>query len=272
MPTVSAADNPALVNDMIAQVMASVPEEAEAKPEVVVEVAPDDLVFDLPGGYVSPFGEVSREVEVRELTGRDEEAIAKASGLAKAISTILSRGVVRIGDAPPTETTLDGLLTGDRDYLLMRIFAATFGPSVISYRACQSCGTESEISVDVIKDVEVKRLDEPGDRYFIVPTRKGEAKVELPTGVTQKKILASTDKTVAELSTILLANTVSMIGSNPVLGPNDILDLSIKDRRKIAEEIAKRTPGPNLQEVRVQCPSCDADMEVAVSLTSLFQF
>lgn len=274
MPVLRAVDNPEMANDIIQQVMSSLPaEEAESVKVVNVEVPEDDTVFDLPGGYVSPLGEVSIEAEVRELTGRDEERIAKATTAAKAINAVLMCGVVRIGSSEPTEDIVDGLLTGDRDYLLMRVFAATFGSEITTERACVNCGTESKVTIDLIDDIEVKRLDDPQDRYFTVPLSKGRtAYCELPTGHTQKRILSAADKSVPELSTMLLANTVSRIDDAQVLGPGQVLDLPVRDRRKIADEIASRSPGPNLQEVKVACPGCEEEMEVAVSLTSLFRF
>ena len=275
MPTINAAQNPDLANDILAQVMSTLPDEAtETTPEVVAAVIDDDdLIFDLPGGYISPMGSVEVEAEVRELTGRDEERIAKATTAAKAINAILQSGTVRIGAEQPTEDLLDGMLTGDRDYLLMRIFAATFGSDVTTYRVCGSCGTESEVTVDLLTDVQVKRLATPQDRYFTVPISKGRtAYCELPTGQTQKRILSATDKSVPELSTMLLAATLTRIDDMDILGPGQVLDLPVRDRRKIADEIASRTPGPDLQGVKVACPSCEEEMEVAVSLTSLFQF
>lgn len=265
-----AADNPDLANDIIAQVLAEPNEPEEEAPSVEV-LTPPDLLLTLPGGYISPIGELSTEVEIRELVGRDEEAISKVKTVGAAMTTILKRGIVKVGGEATNDTVLDNMLAGDRDYVLLHIFAATFGSTITSDQTC-SCGAELSITVDVTQDVEVKKLDDPSDRHFTVELSRGSAVVELPTGHTQKALFAAGDKTFSELSTLLLANTVTEINGMPVLGPQQVLDLPVRDRRKIAEEIAKRNPGPRLQDIKKSCPDCGETLEVPVSLASLFQF
>jgi hypothetical protein len=58
--------------------MEAVTEKNEA-PEPAKIKSPLDITVNLPGGYISPSGEVYRTAEVRELTGKDEEAIVKAN-------------------------------------------------------------------------------------------------------------------------------------------------------------------------------------------------
>jgi hypothetical protein len=82
--TISAAANPALANNLINQAIAEKPEAIDVK-----VLPPLDNVVTLPGGYVSAAGEVVRTAEVRELTGRDEEIITKASSLNKVFPIIL---------------------------------------------------------------------------------------------------------------------------------------------------------------------------------------
>lgn len=266
----TAAENPDLANDIIAQVLAE-PESVEEDSSSVEVLAPPDLVLSLPGGYIAPSGELATEVEIKELVGRDEEAISKVKTIGAAMTAILKRGIVRVGESAPDDTVLDNMLAGDRDFVLLRIFAATFGNTVTSAQVC-TCGSELELTVDVTEDVEVRSLDAPGDRRFVVELSRGSAVVELPTGHTQKALFAAGDKTFSELSTLLLANTVTEINGMPVLGAQQVLDLSVRDRRKIADEIAKRNPGPRMQDIKKTCPDCGETLEVPVSLASLFQF
>ena len=119
--TISAANNPALANKMIKDALEK-PEQVEIR-----ITSPSDNVVTLPGGYINATGEVITEAEVRELNGRDEEEISKASSLGKVLLAILKRGTVRVGDEQVTEDLLDRLLSGDRDMLLLGIFKATFG-------------------------------------------------------------------------------------------------------------------------------------------------
>jgi len=270
MPTLNAATNPELANQIIDSVMsAPAPrEEAMDEPEIVL---PQDRTSDLPGGYVTALGEIVTEVEVRELNGRDEEIIAKSTSVIKTMQSVLERGVVRVGTEKATPALLDQLLSGDRDWLLVNIFAATFGKDLEVEPFCAACGERVSAVVDIL-EVPVHRLDSAYERNFTVDCKVGTVDVTLPTGKTQRAMMAVQDKSVAEMSTALLSDCVMKINGTPLFSPNLILELSIRDRRKISEEIVKRNPGPRLQDVTVPCPQCSVELEVPLSTAALFQF
>jgi hypothetical protein len=260
-------NDPDLLNSAIAQYVETDPSAQEE--DVSSFVPAQDRVVTLPGGLVLPDGEVIHDIEVRELNGRDEEAISKVRTLGKVLSLIVERGISRVGGRPTTETDLNSMLAGDRDYALLHIYSVTFGSEVTATRTCPSCRETVDVVVD-LDALPVRRLESPQDRYFTVQTSRGEARVELPTGITQKSLYENSEKSLAELSTILLSNTVTRIGNSPVLGARQVQDLSIRDRRVIAEEISKRNPGPETV-TKKNCPLCGEEMEVAISIASLFQ-
>jgi len=267
--SLNAASNPAMANNLIAQ--------ATAEPEKAIQPAaitpPLETLVTLPGGYVSAAGEVVKTAEVRELTGRDEEVITKASSLSKALPTILNRGVVSVGTEKATEEMLDKMLAGDRDALLVGIYKATFGPHATLICWCSGCNDSKEVEVSVDSDIKSKILADPvSDRRFTVFGKDKEFLVQLPTGYTQKEITANTDKTMAELQTILLEQTVLEIDGAPVISKSQIQNLGIMDRRKIGEELSKRAPGPQFDEVTIDCPDCGGKVVVPITLGALFQF
>lgn len=270
MPTVRAMDNPELAAQLIESVI-NAPEPEPVQEELDVE-PPSPTVFELPGGYVGPDGYTATEIEVRELDGRDEEAITRTRTAAAMTEQVLKRGLVRVGDVEPSDIVLNNLLSGDREFILIRIFAATFGREITTQRVCPKCSTEVVFAIDAIDDIPVVSLDSPSDRHFTIKCSRGEARVTLPTGVTQRLIQEAENKTIAELSTLLLANTVLRIGDTDVLSAADVLALPIKDRRLLADEIARRTPGPRLFETKSQCPNCEETVEVPLSMGALFQF
>lgn len=271
MPTLNAATNPELANQIIKSVM----ESPSPSPDVEVEAPdihiPNDRVTDLPGGHITGTGGIVTEVEVRELNGRDEEMIAKSSSPAKTLQTVLERGVVRVGEERATPALLDLLLSGDRDWLLINIFAATFGRDLDLTPYCPSCTTRVETSVDLLT-VDVRRLESAYDRNFTVDCSRGTVEATLPTGKTQRSMLAAQERSGAELSTLLLADCVMSINGTPLYSPGQVLDMPIRDRRKISEEIMTRIPGPRLQDMKVTCPQCSVELEVPLSTVSLFQF
>ena len=242
----------------------------EEPAQAVTTRAPSESEVTLPGGFIQPNGEVVLTAEVRELNGADEEAIAKAGTTGKALNALLQRGVIKLGSTEVKKDDLDLLLSGDRDALLLGIRKVTFGSEIDLFSKCVSCGDEDKVTVDLDKDVPVKHLgDEP--RTWDVETKKGTVRVTLPNGVTQRKLLENTDKTSAELTTLLLAGCVLSINGVPSVGAASALSLGMVDRSKITEEIIERNPGPRLGEVKKVCKACGEDMALPLSLLDLFR-
>ena len=192
--------------------------------------------------------------------------------LAKTLQMILQRGTVRIGDEKVTDAILDDLLSGDRDWLLLNIYAATFGRELTLTPFCTACDARVEASIDILSDIPIKEMDSPFDRRFEVECGVGKVKIEVPSGKTQRAMMAAGEKSGAELSTILLKGCIIEIKGMPILRDAQVLDLSIKDRRTIAQAILDRNPGPQLQDVKVDCPTCSSSLEVPLTMAALFQF
>jgi len=246
---------------------------AMEEPEQLIETrAPLGPEVKLPGGYIEPNGELVTTVEVRELNGVDEEAIAKASTTGKALNILLQRGLVKIGGRDATRDDLDKLLSGDRDAILIGIRRITFGETIDLRIQCPSCGVEQETSIDLNEDVPTKTMDDPiADRAWKVETKQGYVDIALPTGVTQRKLLENSDKTSAEINTLLLSGCVLSVNGKPSIGASTVLSLGMADRSKIVQEIIDRNPGPRLGEVSKTCKACGEGVALPLSLVDLFR-
>lgn len=266
--TISAANNPALANNIIQQALQE--ETPSYEPQIS---APSDTTVELPGGYITPTGEVIRTAEVRELTGKDEEAIAKTTSMGKALLTVLQRGTVKIGDIKADEKVLDDLLAGDRDALLLGIIKATFGLDIEIPSYCGGCQDIKTVSINLMTDIKTKILTNPiEDRLFTVEGKRGDILVQLPTGRVQKELINNADKTNAELNTLVLENTVLKIGDKNVISKAQVQNLGVVDRRKITEEINKRAAGPQFEDLTMSCPDCEGEVTVPINLGTLFRF
>lgn len=266
--TIRAADNAELANNLVQTALA----EKTPEKESANLTSPYPTLVTLPGGFVSSTGEVITTAEVRELTGRDEEAIVKAPNVGRALATILSRGVVSVGDIAADEKLLDNLLAGDRDALLLGIYRATFGDKVTLPGYELNTGNVHEVEIDIVKDIKVKVLADPiSDRRFTVKGRTNEYTVLLPTGVVQKEMISSQDKSVAELISVMLYNCVVEINGNPVVSIEQIRNLGLVDRRTLNEEITKRAPGPLFEDIKVANPDGDGEVVVPISLGAMFR-
>lgn len=266
--TISATENPDLVNQLASQLQ----QVDSAKPPV-----PDDLYelpetsVLLPGGLLTFEGELVRDAEVRELTGEDEEALAKQTSPGKVLLAILERGTVSIGGKRATRKMLDDLLTGDRDTLLLAIRRATFGDEVTMTARCSECGEFSDFEINLKDDIPVKSLDSAADRNFSVQCRAGLVEVCLPNGAVQRELMSSADKSLAEINTILLAGSVQSVNGFPSVGQPTVRRLGMRDRETITVELAERNPGPQMDDVSKACDKCGGDARLSLSLASLFR-
>lgn len=267
--TISAGANPDLANSLVDKALSET-----AKPvEPAKIISPFDNVVSLPSGYIRPDGKLITTVEVRELNGLDEEALSKVDTLSKLWSTVLSRGVVKIGDEQATEQILDNLLIGDREALILGVYKATFGNTATLEAYCQGCRELKTVSFDVTKDIKTKvLLDAAADRTFEIYGRKNKYLVTLPTGVAQKEMGNDPNRTEAELKTLLLENCVLEINEQPVISKLQIKGMGIADRTTVVDEIAKRTPGPQFENFEIDCPNCGGKVVVPVTLGTIFRY
>jgi hypothetical protein len=267
--TMAAAADPAKANALINQALAGDADETKA---VVKVKSPMDTLVTLPGGFIAN-GEVIKTVEVRELTGKDEEIISKATSVGRILNTILTRGTVKIGEELATEAMLNSMLAGDREAVLLGIHKVTFGNPVELTGYCGGCSEVKEVSVNFDEDIEMKFLEDPlANRVFKVQGRKDEYTVALPDGSVQKELQNNFDKTNAELSSLLLQGCVIEINGQVVYSKAQVQSMGLADRRKVSIEIAERNPGPIFKDVTTECPECGGEVVVPLNLGSLFQF
>jgi hypothetical protein len=251
----------ALVQDVLAQ-------DEPAKP---ITSAPIDPSVVLPGGYQTLRGIVT-DAEVRELTGEDEEAIARATTPGKLLDTILNRGTVSIGGTPADSATLDALLAGDRDALLVAIRRVTFGDEMVLNAHCQHCATDQEVTMSLGEDVPVTKLPESAPRLVEVDCKAGRIVIAPLAGVTQRKLLdAQLESNYAERTTILLRGCVNSINGLPVVDDLQVRRLVLRDRTKLVEEIGKLSFGPDMGAIVAPCVACEKEMKLPLSLVDIFR-
>lgn len=256
-----------------AQLLQQFAEKISEEPAAKIKTrAPSESEVDLPGGFIDLRDELHTKAEVRELTGADEEAVAKSGSSGKALNVLLARGLVKLGDKEATADDLDMLLSGDRDAILLGIRRVTFGQTSTLRVKCFSCQDEHETTIDLVEDVPVVKLKDPvGDRVWVMDTKQGQVTVALPNGITQKRLMENYDKTSAEINTLLLSGCIVSINGEQSVGAGTALSLGMADRTRVIDEIIKRNPGPRLGEVKKACKACGEDISLPLSLLDLFR-
>jgi hypothetical protein len=274
---VSPVDNPAVLGE-ITKALTDTVKQPEA------EMPPDTLVM-LPGGLIRG-SSVIKQVEVRELTGEHEEALARASraqnSVVHFINTLLECGTVRYGTEDPGRTSdfLKDTLVGDRDAIVMGIRRATYGEKIeLEGWQCPECGNASDLTIP-LSDIPIQELEHPDkDAVFDVPLRRGRiAEVRLANGADQSAVFAAADITGAERDTILLSKCLLAIrdkdGTRHITSGHAgalARNLSLPDRHAVLRQLTKRQPGPKFGELKFTHQDCGKEVELVLGLADLFR-
>ena len=236
---------------------------------------PPDTEIELPAGLITGDGRLLRTAEVRELTGEDEEYLARggnSSSLSRYFHSILTRAVLRIGNLEPDYAMLQGLLIGDRSTLLLGIRRATYGDDYEIELTCPKCDFEFGVAIELHKDVPIRVMENPMVREHTVELRHGVlAKVRFPNGADQEAALSDNRRTIPEQNTIILGRCVTEIDGRPIIGDETVRKMGLQDRATLMKFLADNQPGPQFGEVSVPCSSCGESSTVALSMEDLFR-
>jgi hypothetical protein len=152
-------------------------------------------IVHLPGGLVLDDGEVVDCAELRPLTGREEEWLARNPDVpsALAVTKLLSGCLLRLGNAAPPDDVARRLLVGDRDFLMLQLRAITLGDEFQPIVHCAECNQKMDISFKT-NDVPVERRPQTATLHTLVLSGRGRRKrtvrFRLPTGADQEAVLA----------------------------------------------------------------------------------
>lgn len=243
----------------------------------------DTITFDLEVGYKDKDGNVHKEVEIREVTGIDEENIAKPEirgNVGKIITTLISGVVVRIGDLTPKsvgsrakwEKIFRELPMGDRDKIMLESRKFSNGDEIELDMKCPSCRQKIKHIVEIESDIEHRELEV--DPYLIpfelpkgVRNREGElcktGNLRLPNGVDQEQLDAIARKNPGQANTTLLARTIVELDGFGKVGLTDLRNMSVRDRDYLIKLLNDSSYGPNFI-ISFPCPSCLEDVEAGV--------
>lgn len=240
---------------------------------------PEDTMVPLPGGYITQSGRLVREIEVRELTGEDEEALARFRSISSTalMGEILVRGIVSVGGEKVDKDAIGAMLCGDRDAAMLGVRRVTFG-STINFTdvVCPSCQKKFNINVG-LDEIPMRKLDDPLARTVTVPLRHGgDAVMRFPTHTDSLATLEDDTRTAPEQNTVVIARCLESFqgrGTASIAFEREAIarKLGSVDREHILDAIGDAQPGPQLQEVKTNCPVCNFEAPVVIDLVSIFR-
>lgn len=249
--------------------------QAIAGPVPLVPEAPDTEV-SLARGLFSN-GQYHTTAEVRELTGADEEQLAKLKTEMAVFSTVVALGTERIGPVELEGMTLGerkallgSLLIGDRSKLFIDVVRVTFGNKKVVTFDCMNCGSEQEADLLLSEDFPQSEGDVSAET-FSYTTRKGVAvEYRLATGADQDEVLEK-PLSMAEANTQMLSRCITRVNGDLVVNPLAFArGLGMLDRQNLLAELADKQPDIRMV-LDTQCAACGEEVPLSVGWGTLFR-
>jgi hypothetical protein len=251
--------------------------EAIAGPVPLIEDAPDPTVV-LPRGLFHS-GIWEREVRCRELTGIDEEALARAKTPYEYFNTVLALGAVSLGSfdltplsVPERQYYLNELLIGEREQVFLKIVQVSFGNKREINFKCQSCGTDQDVTLLLDNDFPPQEVENVEATTLDHTTSQGDViTYKAALGADQEAVMDKKGLTVAQQNTLMLSRCITKRNGELIPDPHGYaLGLPMRDRQKILELIVARQPQIDLN-ITTTCVACSASQTLGMGWGDFFR-
>lgn len=244
--------------------------------------AAPDLSIKLPRGIYDQSRRIFlTEGYVRELTGQDEEALAKLRTPAEWFDGVVALGIDRMGDIDFNQLSFEQaksltgtLLPGEDMMVYLKVVTATFGPDRDIKYLCQNarCGREIETSLHIPTDFPVSIPEGDYLPTYDFPTSRGKVTYRLVTSADEAELLARSTETTtsAEMTSAALVKSIIAVNGLPPQDPDGFVrSLSIRDRQALLEVIASRQPKIDMS-LSIECV-CGFHNRFLLALPELFR-
>jgi hypothetical protein len=241
--------------------------------------------LSLPIGYTDSEGRLHRDVTLRKMTGTEEAILADRRNQrngGKLVTDLLHSCLVKLGDLPQNgRSTVAGMYSADRNFLLLRLRSITFGAELDASYSCPSCSdtirvtedldelpvrtlTEGDAPDDIAIELEDGYLDKDGQVHTALILR-------LPTGADEEAVAPQMRQNASLGKNALLSRCLKSLGDIPrhrleALGPRILAELTMTDRRLIDRALNELAPGVDLVR-QMECPNCGHSFKASLDLT-----
>lgn len=239
---------------------------------------PAPNLFDLPRGRFNG-SKWETEVELRELTGADEEALARFNDPADFFDGVVVYGTARVGSVqltdlsfPERQSILAELLIGEREQLFINIARITYGNEKDLTHTCPACGNEAETTVLLSEDIPMPIMENPYTLTHTMVTSKGDTLTyRLAIGADQMAVIKRKSASAAEQSTLMISECVTKVNDKPVIDPVGMArSLSMGDRRRLLDHLVENQPSPDMT-LKMPCLSCGFELILPLSWGDIFR-
>jgi hypothetical protein len=171
----------------------------------VTDAAPESGIFSLVGGYVGDDGRVQNEVELRAMSGDEEDLLGSiAQDPVQKMNAVMARCVTRLGeitDKGQIHQAVSSMPSGTRTHLLLCLRIASHWKAekdiyTMNVRCpMDNCGKEGQYSISLL-DLELYEPEDPTKTSYMVELPYSEKKVHWRVmGSSQDAIMSQIAKT-----------------------------------------------------------------------------
>ena len=241
--------------------------------------------FLLPIGITDEDGTLQRRVVLRKMTGKEEAILADRRNQrngGKLVTELLHSCLVSIGTAPKNgQSTVEGMYSADRNFMLLKLRSLTFGPELPARYTCPVCSEVVQMTEDLdALPVRTLREDEsPND--LVVALEDGYVDkdgsvhtalvLRLPTGLDETLVAPQMRQNASLGKNALLSRCLQSLGDIPkhrleAIGPKILAELTMTDRRLIDRVVNEMAPGVEMVR-QVECVGCGHVFKATLDLT-----
>lgn len=238
-------------------------------------------VFTLPGGYRDEDGVIHTEFQIKEMTGVEEEAIAKAdikSNGGKVMRTLIERCCTRIGSLTKKKEggakwreIAQNLMVGDQDYIVLKIREQSIGEEIEVSHECTECKAKLD-TVMLVSELPIVPFQGDFEIPFELPrgykdkngTIHREGTLRLPIGVDREILDPVSKKNLGEANTLMLSRCVLSLGTAH-LSSELIRNLSVRDREFLFKLLKENMFGVDV-DTEITCTNCLHEFKVSLNM------
>lgn len=216
-----------------------------------------ETMVELPGGLAASDGRCLRRVAIHPLTGHVEDWLAQSRHLPSAVKVtqVLVHCVSSIEEAEPGEDIIRKLLVGDRDFLMLKLRAATLGERIQAVLPCAACQQPMDIDF-ALPQVPVEVRPQSAAAYSLELNGRTVC-FRLPSGEDQEAVLGMD---ASEGASELLRRCLVEDGGAA---------LDEVEQAAVSEEMERLAPRVEL-ELDLTCPECGHTFVAPFDTTAFF--
>ena len=225
--------------------------------------------FQLPCGYIDPAtNEVFTDVEVRELTGVEEDIMASRQVPSdRKLSMLLAGCTQRIGtitDRAKINRIIDDLMIGDRVFLLFAIRRVTLGDEMPLRQTCPACRVSSLYVID-LSTLTIKQMPDSRKRVHDVTLPSGQtARFRVSVGHDEQTSAKLARQKDTDGNSRAIMMRLELLGDEPPT-LDAVKHMSFRDRAYLREQFDAVEGGVDTG-LDFECPACKHEWKEELSL------